>query len=350
VLIIGISGTTLTAAERVQLSTKTVCGVILFTRNFVSRQQVQHLVSQIRAARAGPFVICVDQEGGPVQRFRQGFSALPALLRLGERYAFDAASALALAEHHAWLMASEILALGIDLSFAPVADLGRGNRAIGERAFHDDPAVVAAFTAAYVRGMRKAGMAATLKHFPGHGSVLEDTHFDAATDPRALDEIECTDLYPFRAGQAAGAAAVMMAHVSYPAVCAEPAGYSPLWIREILQQRMQFGGIVFSDDIGMAAAQTAGGIKARIDAHLDAGCDIVLVCAPTLVEESILAVQARAPIAPDRLAMLLAQRAVALEPQQWDTLIASADWHLASGALTNLVGAVKNPSTPLDSV
>lgn len=330
-LIVGISGKTLTELERAQLADAVVCGVILFTRNFESREQVQRLVAEVRSVRLGPFVICVDQEGGPVQRFREGFTRLPALKCFGERYAHDAAGALALAEQHAWLMASEILALGIDLSFAPVADLGRGNRAIGERAFHDDPAVVAAFTAAYVRGMQKAGMAATLKHFPGHGSVLEDTHFDVATDPRSFDEIERLDLYPFRAGQAAGAAAVMMAHVGYPAVCAEPAGYSTLWIRDILQQRMQFGGIVFSDDIGMAAAESAGGVKARIDAHLDAGCDIVLVCAPTLVDESIRAVQGRPPLPPQRLQLLLAKPAA-----EWDTLLASEMWRNAAAAIAPL--------------
>ena len=330
-LIIGISGHALTAEERVQIAADAVCGVILFARNFESREQVQALVADIRRVRSGPFVLCVDQEGGPVQRFRTGFSTLPALLRLGERYATDAAGALALAEQHAWLMASEIIALGIDLSFAPVADLGRGNRAIGERAFHADPAVVAAFTAAYVRGMHKAGMAATLKHFPGHGSVLEDTHFDAAVDARGFEQIEREDLYPFRAGQAAGAEAVMMAHVSYPAVAAEPAGYSPHWIRDVLQQQMQFSGIVFSDDIGMAAAESAGGIKARIDAHLDAGCDIVLVCAPVLVDESIRAVQGRAAIAAERLALLLSK-----SESQWDTLLASNDWQAARDAIVPL--------------
>lgn len=336
-LIVGISGTSLSDVERVQLASDSVCGVILFARNFASRAQVQQLVAEIRTVRPGPFVLCVDQEGGPVQRFREGFSTLPALRSLGERYAFDAAGALALAEQHAWLMASEILALGIDLSFAPVADLGRGNRAIGNRAFHDDPAVVAAFTAAYVRGMRRAGMAATLKHFPGHGSVLEDTHFDAAVDPRPFEEIERCDLYPFSAGQAAGAAAVMMAHVSYPAVCAEPAGYAPIWIRDILQQRLQFQGIVFSDDIGMAAAESAGGIKARIDAHLDAGCDIVLVCAPALVDESIRSVQQRAPLAADRIAMLLGQFDGECVQERWDNLLASEDWRLASGAVAGLI-------------
>jgi beta-N-acetylhexosaminidase len=172
-------------------------------------------------------------------------------------------------------------------------DLGRGNRAIGDRAFDADPAVVAAFTRAYVAGMHDAGMAATLKHFPGHGSVAEDTHFDDAVDPRPLDTLLAEDLLPFAAGIDAGAEAVMMAHVKYPAVAPEPAGYSPRWIGGILRGQMRFGGIVFSDDIGMAAAESAGGVKARIDAHLDAGCDAVLVCAPALVEDSLAAMDTR---------------------------------------------------------
>ena len=188
-------------------------------------------------------------------------------------------------------MASEIRATGVDLSFAPVVDLGRGNRAIGDRAFSEDPQVVAEFTRAYVRGMHAAGMAATLKHFPGHGSVLEDTHFDDAVDDRSLDEIRALDLVPFVAGIEAKADAVMMAHVVYPQVAPEPAGYSPRWINEILRGEMGFRGVVFSDDIGMAAAFSAGGIKARIDAHLDAGCDVVLVCHPELVDESLAAVR-----------------------------------------------------------
>ena len=160
-----------------------------------------------------------------MQRFREGYSALPPLQDIGALYATDPQQALALAEQHAWLMASEVRASGVDLSFAPVVDLGRGNRAIGNRAFSEDPQVVAAFTAAYVRGMHAVGMAATLKHFPGHGTVLEDTHVDTAIDPRALDELRAQDLVPFQAGIAAGADAVMMAHVIYPQVAPEPAGY-----------------------------------------------------------------------------------------------------------------------------
>ncbi len=292
-LVIGISGTELTAQERDWLQNDAVAGVILFTRNFASREQVVELCAAIRAASPRPQLICVDQEGGRVQRFRTGYSALPSLEGFGALYARDAEAALKLAEEHAWLMASEVRASGVDLSFAPVVDLARGNRAIGDRAFSDDPQVVAAFTKAYVRGMHSVGMAATLKHFPGHGTVLEDTHFDDAVDPRSLETLRKEDLVPFVAGIEAGADAVMLAHVTYPAVAPEAAGYSPLWINGILREEMGFRGVVFSDDIGMAAAFSAGGVKARIDDHLNAGCDVVLVCAPKLVEESLRAMEGR---------------------------------------------------------
>ncbi|HSE13645.1 MAG TPA: beta-N-acetylhexosaminidase, partial [Rudaea sp.] len=196
-LIIGISGTRLGDREREWIRAACVSGVILFSRNFSSRAQVTELVAQIRSVREDPFLLCVDQEGGPVQRFREGFTDLPAVARLGELHDRDRAQALALAEEHAWLMATEMRALDIDISFAPVLDLRRGNRAIGERAFHADPAVVSALGLAYLRGMRLAGMAATIKHFPGHGSVLEDTHFDRATDLRTLEQLQATDLLPF---------------------------------------------------------------------------------------------------------------------------------------------------------
>jgi beta-N-acetylhexosaminidase len=316
-LVIGIAGTTLEGMERDWLQHPAVGGVILFARNFASREQVTELAAAIRAAALRPQLLCVDQEGGRVQRFRDGFASLPSLDGFGRMHAVDAAGAFALAEEHAWLMASEIRALDVDLSFAPVVDLGRGNRAIGDRAFSADPDVVAAFTRAYVRGMHAAGMAATLKHFPGHGSVLEDTHYDAASDPRPLDTLRAEDLVPFAAGIDAGAEAVMLAHVTYPAVAPEPAGYSPRWINEILRADMEFRGVVFSDDIGMAAAESAGGVAARIDAHLDAGCDAVLVCAPKLVADSLAAMDARSArrLVPDSLAAMdkrLAPRADAL--------------------------------------
>lgn len=292
-LLIGVAGTELTAQERDWLQHDAVAGVVLFARNFASRQQIGELSAAIRDAAPRPLLVCVDQEGGRVQRFREGFSALPPLQRIGQAHATDPQGALAAAEQHAWLMASEVRASGVDLSFAPVVDLARGNRAIGDRAFSDDPQVVAAFTAAYVRGMHGAGMAATLKHFPGHGTVLEDTHVDSAVDPRALDELRTQDLVPFVAGIQAGADAVMMAHVVYPQVAPEPAGYSRRWIQDILRGELGFRGVVFSDDIGMAASFSAGGVRARVDAHLDAGCDVVLVCHPELVEDSLRAVEPR---------------------------------------------------------
>jgi beta-N-acetylhexosaminidase len=292
--------------------------VILFTRNFASKAQVAELSAAIRAAAPRPQLLCVDQEGGRVQRFREGYSALPPLEGFGRMYADDPAAALEHARQHAWLMASEVRASGVDLSFAPVVDLGRGNLAIGDRAFSEDPHIVAEFTRAYVQGMHDVGMAATLKHFPGHGTVREDTHFDDAIDNRTLDEIRANDLVPFAAGIEAGADAVMLAHVAYPQVAPEPAGYSSYWINDVLRGEMGFRGVVFSDDIGMAAAFSAGGVKARIDAHLDAGCDVVLVCHPELVEESLSAVEGRA-LNTRALIGLIGRGALG-----WDGLIADA--------------------------
>ena len=318
-LIFGIAGTELTAQERDWLQHPQAAGVILFKRNFASRQQVTELAAAIREAAPRPQLLCVDQEGGRVQRFIEGFTKLPALAPFGPLHDRDPGAALRLAHEHAWLMASEIRAIGLDLSFAPVVDLGRGNLAIGDRAFHADPQVVAAFTRAYVQGMHAAGMAATLKHFPGHGSVLEDTHFDEAIDPRPLDVLEREDLVPFAAGIDAGAEAVMLAHVTYPAIAPEPAGYSPFWLKDVLRDRMGFRGVAFSDDIGMAAAESAGGIKARIDAHLDAGCDVVLVCAPALVEESLKACDGRGPANTAALTGLMGRGALG-----WQGLLADA--------------------------
>ncbi len=330
-LIIGISGSTLTAEDRARLAVPQVSGVILFTRNFESREQVTALIDDIRNERAEPFLVCVDQEGGTVQRFREGFTRLPPLRRIGEFYARDRLAAIARAEEHAWLMASEMRAIGVDLSFAPVADLARGNLAIGTRAFDADPQVVSELIQASLRGMRLGGMAATLKHFPGHGSVMEDTHFDAVIDPRPLDELRATDLIPFADGIAAGAEAVMMAHVTYPAVDAMPAGYSRVWIQDILRGELEFRGVVVGDDIGMAGAETIGSVGARIDAHLAAGCDLVLACAPALVDEAIAASSTIRPCAPERLAVL--QGMVA---QTWASMIDNPQRHAFIANMTAL--------------
>jgi beta-N-acetylhexosaminidase len=330
-LAIGIAGTELAAHEHHWLQHDAVAGVVLFARNFASRQQVTQLCAAIRAATSRPLLICVDQEGGRVQRFRDGYAALPPLEVFGARYATDPKGALEQAHDHAWLMASEVRASGVDLSFAPVVDLGRGNKAIGSRAFHADPQVVAEFTRAYVRGMHDADMAATLKHFPGHGTVAEDTHFDNATDPRPLEVLQAEDLVPFAAGIDAGADAVMLAHVVYPAVAPEPAGYSPRWIN-LLRQEMGFRGVVFSDDISMAAAHSAGGVAQRVALHLDAGCDVVLACQPDVVEDALRAVAGRTL----NTAALIGL--IGRGPRAWEGLLADTRYESALARLPSSKG------------
>jgi beta-N-acetylhexosaminidase len=304
-LIIGIKDKQLQSEERDWIRSPQVSGVILFKRNFESREQVAGLIAEIRSLRAEPLLICVDQEGGPVQRFQGEFTRLPALARIGEIHERDPQRALELAGAHAWLMASEMRAIDIDLSFAPVLDLAIRNVVVGERAFHADPKVVSDLGLEYMRGMRLAGMAATIKHFPGHGSVREDTHLEPAIDRRTLDEIRDADMIPFADAIVAAAEAVMMGHVTYPAVDALPAGYSPVWIGDILRGELGFRGVVFSDDISMAAAESAGGIGARIAAHREAGCDIVLVCKPEIVPEALAACAGEGPCDPDVVEALL---------------------------------------------
>lgn len=303
-LMIGIAGPELRTVEAQWLRDRRVCGVILFKRNFVDKKQTLALCSAIRSVRPR-LLIAVDQEGGVVQRFHgEGFTDLPAFAEL------SAAMPSAINDHAARI-ALEVRAAGLDLSFTPVVDVGRGNRAIGSRAFSPDALVCADIGARYVRALQRHGMAATLKHFPGHGSVLADTHFERATDPRTLAQIAIDDLVPFAAGIAAGARAVMMAHVDYPAVCAQAAGYSRRWIVEILRRDLGFRGAIISDDIGMAAAFGAGDVGARIDAHETAGCDIVLVCDPALVDESLRAATAITPLSTRLQTLLRARRAIA---------------------------------------
>ncbi|MGA8277586.1 MAG: beta-N-acetylhexosaminidase [Rhodanobacteraceae bacterium] len=315
-LIVGIPDKALGEHERRWLAEPQVSGVILFARNFEDRAQIMALIDSIRDLRPGPFLVCVDQEGGPVQRLRKGFTSLPALSTLGRLHDRDAARAVAMAEEHAWLMASEMRAIDIDLSFAPVVDLARGNRAIDERALHADPAVVSELALAYLRGMHLGGMAATLKHFPGHGSVVEDTHFEIAHDPRSLDEIRRTDLVPFADAIGAGAEAVMLAHVIYPAVDSQPAGCSAIWIRQLLRGEFGFAGTVISDDIGMAAARPLGNVTERVALHLAAGCDLILACDPAIVPEALATTSGATPCEPERLARLRGNAA-----QSWDALV-----------------------------
>lgn len=278
-VLIGISGTSLSARCREHLSHQAVGGVVLFSRNFEDRAQLERLVGDIRDSRDPRPLICIDQEGGRVQRLREGFTRLPPLGILGKLDGSDPQKALDMAYRHGRVMATEMLACGIDLSFAPVLDLDRGSSVIGDRAFSGDPAVVTRLGRAYLAGMRDSGMKTTGKHFPGHGSIRADSHVSDVHDPRSLDEIADSDMQPF-SSLADSLDALMIAHVVYPEVDTLPAGYSRNWLQGVLRTDMAYQGVVVSDDLGMHAAKSAGGLAERTRLCLDAGCDLVLVCIP----------------------------------------------------------------------
>lgn len=278
-VMLDLVASTITAAEREMLLHPQTGGVILFTRNYESVEQITELVSEIHSLRTPHLLVSVDHEGGRVQRFREGFSHLPPAAVFGEIYSTKPEYAKALAEQCGWLMASECLAAGIDMSFAPVLDLGRGvSGVIGDRAFHRKPDQVATLARAFMGGMNRAGMQATGKHFPGHGSIKEDSHTAHPVDKRSLNDILMEDIVPFERMISSGLAAVMPAHVVYPAVDDKPAGYSQIWLQQILRQQLGFQGVIFSDDLSMEAAGVAGGFLDRANMALDAGCDMVLVC------------------------------------------------------------------------
>jgi beta-N-acetylhexosaminidase len=278
-ILVGLAGPALDGAARELLRHPAVGGVVLFSRNFTGREQLLGLVTDIRALSDPRLLVCIDQEGGRVQRLRDGFTRLPPLRVLGSLHAEDPRKAVDLAYRHGRVMATEMLACGIDLSFAPVLDLDGASRVIGDRAFSDRPEVVEELGRSYLGGMHDAGMKTTGKHFPGHGSVAADSHVDNVVDGRTLEQIERSDLLPFQ--RLAGLLdALMIAHVVYPAVDGLPAGYSGAWLRDILRERMGYRGVVFSDDLGMHAAKAVGDLAARTRLCLRAGCDLVLVCQP----------------------------------------------------------------------
>lgn len=278
-VMLDVAGVQLSAAEREMLRHPLVGGVILFARNFQSPQQLCELNAAIRSLRQPELLIAVDHEGGRVQRFQDGFSRIPPMRRLGEAWDRDRASAGAAAADIAYVLANELLACGVDFSFTPVLDVDFGESGvIGDRAFHSDPATIAQLSAVLIAGLHAAGMASVGKHFPGHGHVRADSHLAVPVDERSYAEIEAADLLPYRALIKQGLSAVMPAHVIYPEVDAHPAGFSSIWLRQILRGQMGFDGMIFSDDLSMEGASVAGGVVERAHAALGAGCDMVLLC------------------------------------------------------------------------
>lgn len=278
-VMLDIDGLSLSPADRDLLREPAVGGVILFARNFESAAQVGDLVAEIRALRSPPLLVAVDHEGGRVQRFRDDFTAIPPMRRIGHEFDRDREAGLRAARDAGWLIASELGAVGVDLCFAPCVDLDRGvSEVIGDRAFHRQPDCVADLANAFARGLRSAGMAAVAKHFPGHGAVLADSHLKLPVDRRPYGEI-LDDMRPYeRLVDNSSIAGVMLAHIVYEQIDAQPAGFSSYWIQRELRDRLGFGGAVFCDDLSMKATRDYGAMAARARLALDAGCDMILVC------------------------------------------------------------------------
>ncbi|MEJ0084353.1 MAG: beta-N-acetylhexosaminidase [Pseudomonadota bacterium] len=277
-LMVDVAGLELTPEDREVLRHPLVGSVILFTRNYASSEQLARLVADIHAVRTPALIVGVDQEGGRVQRFRPGFSALPPLRRIGHEFDLDPKHGLTLARSMGWLMAAEVRAHGVDLSFAPCVDLDYGvSEVIGDRAFHSRPEAVAQLALAYMSGMKDAGMAATAKHFPGHGAVVADSHQSLPVDRRGWLAL-ADDVLPYRRLIANGLPGVMVAHIMFPAEDAAPASLSRRWIQNALREELRFEGAVFTDDLSMGGAAEFGDIVVRARAALDAGCDVLPVC------------------------------------------------------------------------
>ena len=286
-VMLDVAGLALDADDRRRLLHPSCGGVILFSRNYESPAQLSALVASIHALRTPSLPVGVDHEGGRVQRFRSGFTAIPSMGSIGKTWAADPAAACSRAGLAGHVMAAELRACGVDFTFAPVLNLDFGRSGvIGDRSFHADPSAVVALGRALVRGLRSGGMASVGKHFPGHGYAEADSHVDVPVDPRPLAEILASDTLPYARLAPGDLSAVMPAHVIYPAVDPMPAGFSRFWLQEVLRRRLGFDGAILSDDLAMEGARVAGDVRGRALAALSAGCDLVLVCnRPDLADE-----------------------------------------------------------------
>lgn len=282
-----IAGLALTAEDEVRLQHELVGGVILFARNYESPRQLAELTASIHALRSPPLLISVDHEGGRVQRFTDGFTRLPAMRELGRMWDANPHRAKHLAKQVGYVLAAELRSCGVDFSFTPVLDIDFGiSKVIGDRAFHSEPQAIAELAHSLLLGLKKGGMPTVGKHFPGHGYVHADSHSEIPIDDRSYTDIELCDLIPFRQMVNYGLTAVMPAHVIYPKVDKYPAGFSKIWLKNILRGELGFDGCIFSDDLSMEGATVAGDILQRAEAALQAGCDMVLVCNhPSLADE-----------------------------------------------------------------
>ena len=325
-LMIDIAGTAMSGLDRERLCHPMVGGVILFSRNYVAPDQLTDLCTSIHALRTPRLPIAVDHEGGRVQRFRAGFTRLPAMQRLGGLWNTQQAAAREAARGVGYVLAAELRARGVDLSFTPVLDLDYGTSGvIGDRAFHHSPAGVIELAGALIEGLHRAGMAACAKHFPGHGYVAADSHVSIPVDRRSLVDM-AEDLAPYRRLRLDG---IMPAHVSYPQVDRHPAGFSRLWLK-MLRDEFKFDGVIFSDDLWMQGASVAGGIVERAEAAWQAGCDLLLVCnAPDQVGELL----ERWHPTPDPARARRIERLLPLRPApEWGLL--QADTAYQAGQLT----------------
>jgi beta-N-acetylhexosaminidase len=327
-LMIDVAGTELSPEDLEVLQHPLVGSVLLFTRNYRDRRQLAALTDAIRALRTPHLLIAVDHEGGRVQRFREGFTRLPPARALGRRFDQDRREGLKLAQAAGWLMASELRAVGVDFSFAPCVDLDHGvSEIIGDRAFHSDADAVAALAGAYMSGMRDAGMAATAKHFPGHGAVIADSHVALPVDRRDFIDLGA-DMRPYRLLIEDHLAGIMAAHVVFPQVDALPASLSRRWIADILRGELGFHGCVFADDLNMAGAVAFGDVTARTRLALAAGCDVLPICNDRQSVLTVLGALEPDIMTPASLARLVRMRARGEAPadlhadKQWQDAVA----------------------------